>query len=249
MSIQAERSQVGPEVEGTPVFISPQGVPIRSPRINRTFAETTVSAADGQTVVLGGLITKSTSTTERRVPYIADIPILGDLFRYDNTAEQRTELLIVMTPRIVRSDEDIAMIRQIESSRMSWVMSDVIKLHGVLDLRTRRDEWADHETMTIFPEGQLPPEMIEGQVLPEGAMPAEPVPPPIDGDVSQSSESNGWLAFPRLWKKKPTSPAGDTPRPVVETPAASGDVQQAAYRTEGGAAASTEPVRLPSVSP
>ena len=64
-------------------------------------AETTVSALNGQTLVLGGLITKVKSETHRRVPLLADIPVLGHLFRYDNVQNRRTELLIIMTPRVL----------------------------------------------------------------------------------------------------------------------------------------------------
>ncbi len=56
----------------------------------------------GQTVVLSGLMTKRTLDIHRRVPLLADIPLLGNLFRYDSVSEQRTELLIIMTPRIVK---------------------------------------------------------------------------------------------------------------------------------------------------
>ena len=57
---------------------------IRSPNINVTTAQTTVSAASGETIVLGGLITKEQETIHRRVPYLSEIPILGNLFRYDS---------------------------------------------------------------------------------------------------------------------------------------------------------------------
>ena len=64
MEIDAEKSEVGPEAEGIPVSIAANGQVIRSPRIDTTTAQTTVSAMDGQTIVLGGLITK----TQSRVP-------------------------------------------------------------------------------------------------------------------------------------------------------------------------------------
>lgn len=143
MNIAAEKSEVGPEAEGIAISISPTGEVVRSPQIKLTRAQTTVSAASGQTVVLSGLLTKRTFDIHRRVPLLADIPLLGDLFRYDAVQQARTELLIIMTPRVIRSELDAEMLKQVESSRMSWVLSDVIQMHGPAGLRTRGDSWED----------------------------------------------------------------------------------------------------------
>ena len=152
MQIDAEKSAVGPEEEGIPISISATGEVVRSPRIDTTRVQTTVSAMSGQTVVIGGLITKSTSNVHRRVPYIADLPIIGDLFRFDSVMERRTELLIIMTPHIIRNEEDAELIKQVESARMNWVLADVVELHGEAGLRSRSDHWDDDETTVIYPD-------------------------------------------------------------------------------------------------
>ncbi len=92
MEIDAEKSEVGPEATGIPISINANGDVIRSPRINIITAQTTVSARTGQTVILGGLIMRRTSTVTRRVPYASDVPVLGNLFRFDSVQErpQRT---------------------------------------------------------------------------------------------------------------------------------------------------------------
>jgi type II secretion system protein D len=161
LQIQAIKSEVGPEAEGIPISISPGGQILRAPRINITQAFTTVSALSGQTVVLGGLLETRKSDVHRRVPIIADIPLIGDLFRYDAVAEQRRELLIILTPRIVYGKEDSDLVKQIESSRMSWILGDVINMHGEAGLRSRCDEWSDADIEAVFPnyvpeEGLLP---------------------------------------------------------------------------------------------
>jgi general secretion pathway protein D len=170
MEVDAEKSEVGPESEGTPVSIS-EGQVIRSPRINRTYVQTTVSAADGQTVVLGGLITTNKSSVTRRVPALADIPILGHLFRYDATQEKRTELLIILTPRVVASEEDAELINQMESDRMNWCLCDVLELQDNVGFRARGDEWSDAETTTIYPNLDPLTEPVPGAV--DDAQPAE----------------------------------------------------------------------------
>jgi len=130
MEIDAEKSKVGPEAEGIPVSVSTDGTIIRSPRVDTVTAQTTVSVADGETVVLGGIISTGKEIDKRRAPYLSDIPILGHLFRFDSLKEKRTELLIVLTPRVIRGVEDSERIKQAEFARMSWCAAEVHELYG-----------------------------------------------------------------------------------------------------------------------
>jgi type II secretion system protein D len=171
MVVSAEKSEVGPEAEGIPISITTGGQVLRSPRIDRTIAETTVSAADGQTIVLSGLLTTRKSDVHRRVPLLAEIPLLGDLFRYDSVAEERRELLIIMTPKIIDDEKDAEQIKRVESSRMSWILGDVISLNGHSGLRSRCDEWYEGEMDSVYPnyipqEGELMP--LQNGVVPHG---------------------------------------------------------------------------------
>lgn len=134
MEIDAEKSELGAEDEGIPVSVSTNGTVIRSPRINTTTAQATVSAANGETIILGGLITKSMRQLHRKVPFLGDVPLLGNLFRFDSQSERRTELLIILTPNIVRTQEDMERLKQTEVSRMSWCAADVFDIHGDLGL-------------------------------------------------------------------------------------------------------------------
>lgn len=173
MEIQAEKSKVGSEAEGIPIFTGLDGSVVRAPRIDQITAYSTVAAASGQTIVLSGLLAKESFDVHRRVPILADIPLLGDLFRYDSVSEQRSELLIIMTPRVIRSEQDAEMIKQVESARMSWVLSDVVNLHGPSGLRSRCDEWTDADSFypTHVPvDGELlPTPAVEGPYIPSGA--------------------------------------------------------------------------------
>jgi general secretion pathway protein D len=151
MELQAEKSQVGSEQEGIPLFAGPDGTVVRAPRIDQTIAYSTVAAASGQTIVLSGLLTKETFDIHRRVPLLADIPLLGDFFRYDSVSEERTELLIILTPRVIRSELDAEMIKQVESSRMSYVLCDVVNMHGPSGLKSRCDDWTAAEAPSVYP--------------------------------------------------------------------------------------------------
>jgi len=195
MQISAEKSRLSPEA-GVPIGFSTNGQVLNAPIIDNTQAITTISAVSGQTVILGGLIETEKNEVHRRVPIIADIPLLGDLFRYDSVQEARREVLIILTPRIIYTRSDADLTKQIESSRMSWILSDVINVHGEAGLRSRCDEWYDGEMESVYPnfvpeEGFLP--LSKGQVsptgqpmlnspsCPPGSAPGSPAMPPVNG--------------------------------------------------------------------
>jgi type II secretory pathway component GspD/PulD (secretin) len=155
MEIDAEKSTLGPEEQGIPIAATIDGTIIRAPSIETTRAQTTVSAASGETIVLGGLITKSTAVISRSVPYLSDIPVLGDIFRYDGVVKRRTELMIILTPQVIYSATDNERIKQIEMARMSWCTADVYDLHGDVDYHFPEDVTNfDEPTEVIYPDVQ-----------------------------------------------------------------------------------------------
>ncbi len=131
MNVFAQKSQLSDI--GVPIFVNATtGDSIESPVINESTATTTVNVPNGQTIVIGGMITKSDSTLERKVPWLGDLPIVGRAFRYDGTTASRTELLIFLTPRIVLTDIDSELIKQVESERLHFIESDAEEVHGPL---------------------------------------------------------------------------------------------------------------------
>jgi len=75
------------------------------PTILKKFAETEVLVADGDTTVIGGIYTRTTSETYAGVPFFSDIPVIGWLFKKRQKTDKRAELLIFITPRIVNRRE------------------------------------------------------------------------------------------------------------------------------------------------
>ena len=69
-------------------------------------ATTTVVVKDGQTVVIGGLIADNRIQSQTKVPFIGDIPVIGDFFRYNSFHNVKLNLLIFLTPHIIRSERD-----------------------------------------------------------------------------------------------------------------------------------------------
>jgi type IV pilus assembly protein PilQ len=74
------------------------------PSIDTRTISTQVLVSNGETVVLGGIYEQNQIDTNTRVPFFADIPILGKLFQKDEKRNDRSELLIFVTPKIVKED-------------------------------------------------------------------------------------------------------------------------------------------------
>lgn len=196
MEVDAERSALGPESDGIPVSIAPDGSVIRSPRIDTTTAQATVSASSGETIILGGLITKKTLTVDRRVPLLSDIPLLGNFFRYDLNQQERTELLIILTPYVIRGPEDEYRLKQAEYSRMSWCICDVEDLHGDVG-----------STINQMPNLVDPP-ATEIVYPPDATEPA----PAVEGQDPSNSES-AWGSTPDVQPGRQQTPAQSAPLP------------------------------------
>ena len=69
-------------------------------------AETTAVLQDGQTLVIGGIITDNRRKTRIGIPLLMELPVLGALFRTDLQRTDRTELVILITPRVIRAPEE-----------------------------------------------------------------------------------------------------------------------------------------------
>lgn len=150
MEVIAERSAYDLN-NGVPVFTDvATGTTISSPIKDITVARSTVSITNGQTVVLGGLITQRDESITRKVPWLGDIPLVGRAFRYDQRSNLRTELLIFLTPRVISNDIDNAVIKEVEAGRLHWLREEAEAMHGpIFDVE-----------QPIYEPGMVPPEML-----------------------------------------------------------------------------------------
>ncbi len=82
-----------------------------APIVNQREAQTTVSVKDGETVVLGGIINNSVSRTVSKIPFLGDLPLVGNLFRSTNATNNKTELLVFLTPHVVRDPAEARQLR------------------------------------------------------------------------------------------------------------------------------------------
>lgn len=80
---------------------------IDSPTISTRNITSSVAVRSNQSVVLGGLIQNQQSTTNTGVPGLYNLPFLGPLFGQRSRDSKRTELVVVLTPRVMANDQDI----------------------------------------------------------------------------------------------------------------------------------------------
>lgn len=81
---------------------------IDSPTISQRRVETSVALGDGQTLALGGLVRENDSRATTEVPGLGRVPVLGNLFRNRNSTKERTELLILIRPRVIEDQQSAA---------------------------------------------------------------------------------------------------------------------------------------------
>jgi len=104
------RMQVTPTISALSEETTQITESLNSPIITIRTAQTVVTVQDGQTIVIGGLISDRYERRERKVPFFGDIPFVGALFRSEAEDSTKTELIIVLTPHVVDSPGDLSRI-------------------------------------------------------------------------------------------------------------------------------------------
>jgi type IV pilus assembly protein PilQ len=87
------------------VVVASGGVNV--PSINTRAIETQVVLNDGQTVVLGGILETNHTDAETKVPWLGDVPVLGNLFKNTTKTDDKDELLVFVTPKIIREGVNV----------------------------------------------------------------------------------------------------------------------------------------------
>jgi type IV pilus assembly protein PilQ len=99
LDINVKKDRVGT------VIVTSGGVNV--PSIDTSEVSTTVFLGDGETVVLGGILETERRESEKKVPYLGDVPVLGHLFKSTQKVNNKDELLIFVTPKILREGASI----------------------------------------------------------------------------------------------------------------------------------------------
>jgi general secretion pathway protein D len=123
-----------------------------APIINQRQADTTVSVKDSETIVLGGIIRSTVTSNVRKVPLLGDIPLLGELFRSTTKGKQKTELIVFLTPRVVKDADDARLLRDRVKGQLS----------------PGQQKQIDRELGKITPNSAKPVEKTKGEAKPGG---------------------------------------------------------------------------------
>jgi general secretion pathway protein D len=80
------------------------------PSFTKREAETSIVAKDKETLVIGGLIQERRDSTQSGIPLLSRIPLLGNLFKYTTITNSKTELVILLTPRVISNSEQASVV-------------------------------------------------------------------------------------------------------------------------------------------
>jgi len=182
---------------------------LSQPFINDRTVESWVTVRDGETVVIGGLITDRKSQGETKVPLLGDVPLLGALFRTTNITHQKTELLVVLNVNVLRTDEDRRRL-SLEERDKTGLLGNMRKSPLMEGLRIVPDE-------TLLGPGRAKGQPAGSSAPATGAVPASP-------PVPATSSPNG---APGQYGPKPKryGPAVEPP-PAPTTQASAGGATQ-----------------------
>jgi len=150
--------EVAPEVSSISSSTVQISSGLNAPIINNNIIKTEVTIKDGETVVIGGLITTRKDHREVKVPFLGDIPILGLFFKSIVEDDSQSELLLVLTPRIIDTIEKARSLSENERDMLILMPKEIreSQLMGRLQ---------------ITPEGAAPTTQPGGKVCEEGVEP------------------------------------------------------------------------------
>ncbi len=117
MQIRQEVSQVASATTGG----------IQSPTFSTREAETTVVVQSGETIVIGGIIDDSVDRSRTGIPFLMDIPVVGRAFRVESDTVRRTELIVLLTPHVVRDRQESRNATDAFKSRLKGMERDLYR--------------------------------------------------------------------------------------------------------------------------
>lgn len=173
------KMEIKPEISTVSNSVTPISADFQAPVINKRTVDTVVTVKDGQSVVIGGLIQSTEEKRKTKVPVLGDIPGLGMIFRTSKNTTRKTELLMILTPRVVMG-RDAKSIQRIENTtdRAIERLADPAKVREYID------RISDQDPPGTVIQPQKPTEMAQPVSLPASSIPAtkrrrsdEPKPP------------------------------------------------------------------------
>ncbi len=115
-------------------------------------ATTVITIPDGETMSIGGLMNNSESKSVNKIPLLSAIPIIGEFFKYTSTSRDRHELVILITPTIVNSDDPLkvspALINEVERAKEEYSTMKEVDQNELDMLKGKNDEYNENVKST-----------------------------------------------------------------------------------------------------
>lgn len=110
-------------------------------------AETTAVVQDGDTLAIGGIIAEDKTSDKTGIPYLMNIPVLGRLFRNTSDETRRTELIMLITPHVIRNRTEAAAVTEEFKSKLSTLRDDLerMRLERERDLEKMKRDWQEQQ--------------------------------------------------------------------------------------------------------
>ena len=184
------------------------------PATSKRSAKTVVVVRDQQTVVIGGLMGNRIRNSVSKVPILGDIPILGYLFKYKKKTTEKTNLLIVLTPYIIRDQTDLRRIlkKKMEERREFIERYTSFKYEEIsadVDFRHKRGLLAEINRVAVQAEGEA--KLMEEARKASETEDVEPVEMPTGMTVTPGQVKPGNQRMQRI----PSSEIRTPPRPKI----------------------------------
>ena len=184
------------------------------PATSKRSAKTVVVVRDQQTVVIGGLMGNRVRNSVSKVPILGDIPILGYLFKYKKKTTEKTNLLIVLTPYIIRDQTDLRRIlkKKMEERREFIERYTSFKYEEIsadVDFRHKRGLLAEINRVAVQAEGEA--KLMEEARKASETEDVEPVEMPTGMTVTPGQVKPGNQRMQRI----PSSEIRTPPRPKI----------------------------------
>jgi general secretion pathway protein D len=200
-----------------------------SPIFTTRRVDTKLSALDGQSTLIGGLIREQRDDANSGVPIAKDVPVLGGLFRSgSNATTVRTELVILLTPYIIEDDVDAQALTEAFRNQFSWLKDD----------RAADRPIGMPNLSKSGPDAQpklLPSSAEQATAQMPATPPAKPAPP---ASADRQSEPE---ALPYVIKPLPAAPSPATPSPAARSSAATPPRTTPSNRETGSNTQSAQP--------
>ncbi len=189
--------------------------------INKRTAKTTLIVRDQQTIVIGGLVRDQFTVGESKVPLLGDIPVLGFLFRQQTKKKTKTNLLLVLTPHVVRDQADLRRIFERKMQERQEFLDRYFVFNDGAEWEPPQDWTRANGLLETIRQAQMTlaeRERLEAEVRPKAKThePVEPISLPTIGEGGGGGGAAAPAAKPAA---APATPGRGTQRGTVRRPA------------------------------